>query len=506
LGIPAHQALRDFEWYLTGVDPLANMLWSLRSIGGAPMSHTLSRHRRAVSAFFTALLCLAFLSATAACAQAGQNEWSAATVFVGVNVVPMDREAVLENHTVVVRDGRIVSIAPAGDVRIPKDARRIEGKGRWLMPGLTEMHGHVPGPDDRAYLENVLFLYVANGVTTVRNMAGHPSHLALRTSIAAGAPIAPTLYTASPWLHPGVAGTPEKARQAARDYQAAGYDLIKIGSVSRAAYAAMAQTAQEIGMPFGGHIPEEVGLVVALEARQKSIDHLDRYVEFLVPQGADTGGLASGFFGSGWVQFADERRIPEAVRRTLAAGTWNVPTLSLVEHLASDEAPERMIARPEMRYMPRPVLDQWVLAKRERQAARDFQPAAARRLVGLRRQLLHALHRAGAPIALGSDAPQFFNVPGFSIHHELRMMVAAGLTPFEALVTGTRNPARYFGVPGEFGTVAPGQRADLILLEANPLEDVANVERRAGVMLRGRWLAEQDIRSRLNRIAAQVSR
>jgi cytosine/adenosine deaminase-related metal-dependent hydrolase len=468
------------------------------------MSHAFVPRLRAVPVSLAALLCLAFAFVAAACAEPRSKEAAATTAFVGVNLIPMDREAVLENRTVVVRDGRIVSVAPADAAEVPQGARRIDGKGRWLMPGLTQMHAHVQGPDDAAYLENVLFLYVANGVTTVRNMAGHPSHLALRRRIGAGELIAPTIDTASPCLHPGVAGTPEKARRAARAYKAAGYDLIKIGSIPRAPYEAMAATAREIGMPFGGHIPEEVGLVGALDARQKSIDHLDRYVEFLVPEGTDTGGLESGFFGSGWVHLADERRIPEAVRRTLAAGTWNVPTLSLVEHLASDEAPERMIARPEMRYMPRSVLDQWVRAKRERQAARDFQPAAARRLVELRRGLLRSLHAAGAPIALGSDAPQFFNVPGFSIHHELRMMAAAGLSPYEVLITGTRNPARYFGVPEKFGTIAPGQRADLILLEANPLEDLANLQRRAGVMLRGRWLSEADIRSRLDQIAAQV--
>jgi hypothetical protein len=448
---------------------------------------------------------LVLVFASSACALSRNDDLPAVIAFVSVNVVPMDREIVLENQTVIIRDGRIQSVMPSSQSQIPTNARRIDGRGRWLMPGLTEMHGHVPGPDDPAYLENMLFLYVANGVTTVRNMAGAPFHLALRDSIAKGESLAPTLYTASPWLHPGVAGTAEQARRTARAYKAAGYDLIKLGNMSRNAYVAMADMAQEIGIPFGGHIPEEVGLTGALDARQQSIDHFDRYVEFLVPEGADTGELERGFFGSGWVHLADERRIPEAIRRTIAAGTWNVPTLSLVEHLASPEAPEDMIKWSEMRYMPRPVLAQWVRAKRKQQAQPDFQPAAARRLVELRRQLLRSMHEAGALIALGSDAPQFFNVPGFSIHHEMRMMVAAGLTPYEVLVTGTRNPGLYFKEPDADGTIAPGQRADLILLEANPLVDVNNVQRRAGVMLRGRWLAEKDIQARLATIAEQAS-
>lgn len=446
------------------------------------------------------LVAAAFVAARGAGPDARPSDGTIA--FVGVNVVPMDREHVLADRTVLVQGGRIVSVAPTATARIPPGAQRIEGRGRWLMPGLAEMHGHVPGPEDPAYRDNMLFLYVANGVTTVRNMAGNASHLALRDRIVAGEVVGPTLHAASPWLSAAAAGTPDKARQAVRDYRAAGYDLIKIGSVPRDAYLAMAATANGIGMPFGGHIPEGVRLTDALGSRQTSIDHLDRYVEFLVPESTDTAGRPAGFFGSGWVQFVDERRIPDAVRRTIAAGTWNVPTLSLVEHLAWSETPDAMIAWPEMRYMPRRVLDGWVKAKRDFAARPDFQPDAAQRLVALRRRLVRDLHAAGAPIALGSDAPQFFNVPGFSIHHEMRMMQAAGLTPYQVLATGTREAARYFGPKAGFGTIAPGQRADLILLTANPLEKLANVERRAGVMVRGRWFPESEIRAGLARIAA----
>lgn len=461
--------------------------------------------RRALASLFAAALGLAL----AGCGSGGAATGTAASgvapdpdaiAFVGVNVVPMDGERVLQGHTVVVQDGLVSSVA-ADDAQVPRGARRIDGEGRWLMPGLAEMHGHVPGPDDPAYAEDVLFLYVSNGVTTVRNMAGHASHLALRDRVEAGELVGPTLFAASPWLTPDTAGTPEAARQAVRDYRAAGFDLLKLGTIDAESYAAMAETAHELGMPFGGHIPAEVGLVGALDARQASIDHYDRYVEFLVPDDADTADRGPGFFGSGWVHLADRERIPEVIERTLAAGTWNVPTLSLVEHLASDTPAGEMIAWPEMRYMPARVREGWVEAKRRFQARDDFQPGAAKALVELRQELTRALHAAGAPIALGSDAPQFFNVPGFSIHHELRMMVATGLTPYQVLATGTREPARYFGTPDAFGTVAPGRRADLLLLEANPLEDVANVQRRTGVMVRGQWLPEEEIQARLARIA-----
>jgi len=186
--------------------------------------------------------------------------------FVGVNVVPMDREHVLANQTVVVQDGQVVSMAPAKAARIPGGARRIDGAGRWLMPGLAEMHGHVPGSDDPAYRDAMLFLYVANGVTTVRNMAGNASHLALRDRVAKGELLGPTLHTASPWLSAAVAGTREKARQAVRDYRAAGYDLIKIGSVPRDAYLAMAETANGVGLPFAVISPKGCGSPMRSEA------------------------------------------------------------------------------------------------------------------------------------------------------------------------------------------------------------------------------------------------
>jgi cytosine/adenosine deaminase-related metal-dependent hydrolase len=414
----------------------------------------------------------------------------------------MDSERVLGGHTVLVENGRISAVAPSDDVQVPEGARSVNATGRFLMPGLAEMHGHIPGSDDRRYAEDILFLYVSNGVTTVRGMAGDPLHLELREQTASGELLGPTIHAAAPGLSGSNSATPGDAERAVRERHAAGYDLLKIFEMPVDSYERIAKTAHDLGMPFAGHIPEQVGLTGALDARQASIDHLDRYVEFLAPGYQDLPDREAGFFGSGLVDLADVSRIDEAVARTLEAGTWIVPTLSLVEHLASQEPAEEMIRRPEMRYMPQDVLDDWVRSKKEFSARPDFQPPAARRLVELRRRLTKELNDAGAHLALGSDSPQFFNVPGFSIHHEMAMMVAAGLTPFEVLVTGTRNPALYFGTPEEFGTVEAGRRADLILLEANPLEDIDNVRRRAGVMVRGRWLPESEIRERLENIGA----
>ena len=423
--------------------------------------------------------------------------------FVNVNVVPMDEERILENQTVVVRDGRIVSVSAGDEADIPDDAEQIDGSGKYLMPGLAEMHGHIPGPDNRQYAKDVLFLYISNGVTTVRNMAGNAYHIELREWLNDNSIPGPTIFAASPWLNPNTIPGPEDADRVVRELQETGFDHMKMGNIPLETYRAVAETAHEIGLPFAGHIPEDVGLVNALEARQKSIDHYDRYVEFLVPEDAGWDGSSPGFFGSAVVHLADEGRIPEAVDLTIEAGTWNVPTLTLVEHLASPEPAEEMAQWPEMRYLPSSVIEGWVESKHNFQARDDFQPEAANRLVEIRRELTRQLHDGGALIVLGSDAPQFFNVPGFSIHHEMEMMVAAGLTPYEVLVTGTRNAALYFDTPDEFGTVQENRRADLILLSANPLDDIANIRKREGVMVRGIWWPESAIQEELSRIAAR---
>jgi hypothetical protein len=199
----------------------------------------------------------------------------------------------------------------------------------------------------------------------------------------------------------------------------------------------------------------------------------------------------------------DPARLDSAVRATREAGAWVVPTMALWEVLFLTLPLEELQAYPELRYAPAQQVQSWANAYRQRAASPQHNAEAARREIDARQQVLAALHRGGVRILMGTDAPQQYSVPGFSLHREFPRMRAAGMSPYEILVTGTRNVGDYFGRQDTFGTVAAGRRADLLLLDADPLADVANLQRIAGVMTRGRWLPREQIQARLAEIAAR---
>jgi imidazolonepropionase-like amidohydrolase len=348
------------------------------------------------------------------------------------------------------------------------------------MPALAEMHAHVPGGKaSDAQIERVLLLYAASGIGTIRGMLGHPRHLVLRERIANGQVWAPRLYTSGPSFNANTAKTIDVATQMVRDQKAAGYDFLKSIRVCRAVMDAVAAAARAAGMSFAGHVPADVGLQHALELRQLTIDHLDGYIEALAREGAP----GSQWFGVNLMDYADESRIPAIVQVTKAAGTWMVPTEVLLESTTSDEDPAVMAKWPEMRYASPQQIAQWIDTKKKMMA--DVPSANRARFIQLHRRLLKALHDAGVPFLLGSDAPQMWNVPGFSVHRELRALVASGLTPYQALASSTHNVAVFFDTLDTTGTMTTGKRADLVLLDANPLADIANSVRIAGVMLGG---------------------
>ena len=430
------------------------------------------------------------------------------TAFVDVTVIPMDRERSLPNQTVVVRGDRIVEIGPASRVKVPAGGVRVDGRGKYLIPGLAEMHAHIPGGQAAdSVVERTLFLYVSGGITTIRGMLGHPRHLELRARAARNELVSPTIYAAGPSINGNTVPTPEAATKAVTEQKAAGYDLLKIHpGVSRVAFDTLVATARRVGIPFAGHVPEDVGVAHAIEAGYASIEHLDGYLEAMLRDGAAGKPSESAFFAMNLGDQVDEAKMPALVRATKAAGVWNVPTQVLMDNLVTVGSAQELAARPEMRYVPATTVAEWSEAKNTMIQETGSTEVSARRMIEVRRKLIKALHEAGAGLLLGSDAPQVWNVPGFSTHRELESLVAAGLTPWQALETGTRSMAVYFGTLKESGTVEAGKRADLVLLDADPLSDIRNTTKRAGVMLRGRWLPQADIQARLDAVARSVGK
>jgi imidazolonepropionase-like amidohydrolase len=415
----------------------------------------------------------------------------------------MDRQQELPHQTVVVRDGRVSAIGPAGRVTVPAGSGRIDGRGKFLIPGLAEMHAHIPsGEQPDSIIERTLFLYLARGVTTVRGMLGHPKHLELRRRAAQGELLSPTIYTSGPSFNGNSVPTPETAARMVTEQKAAGYDFLKIHPGIRSeVFDTLAAAARRAGIRLAGHVPAEVGLQRALAAGYISIDHLDGYVEAMSRTGASE---ESAFFGLNLGERLDESRLPALVRATKETGVWNVPTQVLMENLVPAVRLEVLQRRPEMRYVPRETQSKWAEVKRSMLEETGSTPGSMAKTMDVRRKLIKALHQAGAGLLLGSDAPQIYNVPGFATHRELESLVGAGLTPYEALETGTRNVAAFFGTLATTGTIEAGKQADLVLLDANPLTDIRNSARQSGVMVRGRWLSKAEIEARLANIARGV--
>lgn len=426
-----------------------------------------------------------------------------------VSLLALDREAVLGDHTVVVRDGRITALGPAGEVVVPEDAQRIDGRERFLMPGLADMHVHV-------WDQNDLFLFVANGVTTVRNLFGSPMHLAWRARIESGELVGPRIYTAGPIIDgkspvwPGSVEfvDPSKAAELVSAQKSAGYDFLKpYSKLTRECYEALVLAGREQGMRLMGHVPHSLALQDVLKSGQATIEHLGGIAA--AAQGADSPMKEIGLYDESraWQHVTDER-LAEIAIATREAGTWNCPTLVVMQKWAQGDEAKAMLARPEMRYVSPGIRAFWGpdspmnylnrIPAAEVNAAHDALP--------FQRKAVRALRDAGAGILLGTDMGNPFVTAGFALHEELGHLVAAGLTPYQALRAGTVDAARCMQAEEDWGTLAVGQRADLLLLEANPFEDVRNAQKRVGVVLHGRWMPEDELHAELERRAASFER
>lgn len=417
---------------------------------------------------------------------------AADTWLLPVHVVSMQDGSVAEARALRIVDGRIAAVVPAAEADPAGTDTVIDGDGAYVIPGLAEMHAHVPGGDDgEQRAQDVLALYLANGITTARGMLGEPWHLEVRAMLANGRWTGPRLITSGPSFNGRTVTSPEQAAERVREQAAAGYDFLKLHPGLEAdEYEAIVAAAREAGLPFAGHVSEAVGLDAALRARQDTIDHLDGYAQAMVPTDSPLHGQGADFFGINLAPAMNAAVADQLAYSTALAGVWNVPTQSLLEHAAGDAPVKSLLDRPEMVYVSTGLATRWAGAVI---SLRNLAPAEDRaRFLEARRALIASLHEAQAGLLLGSDAPQIMNVPGFSVHHELAFLVDAGLTPLEALRTGTVDVARFLGETDR-GEVAAGHLADLVLLAANPAEDIAATAGVRGVMRAGRWYSRAEL-------------
>jgi imidazolonepropionase-like amidohydrolase len=425
------------------------------------------------------LLSLGLAAGLAAAQSKGKS--GRVVAIVHVSVIPMDRETVLRDQTVIVADGKIQSLGPEESITIPSDAQKIDGRGKYLIPGLTDSHVHLQTPIEFA-------VFLASGVTTVYNLDGRPAHLAWRREIADGEMIGPRIFTTGPIFFQ--AATAEEAVRKVDEQAALGYDGVKVyNGVSKEAYGPLIAEAKAKNMLLMGHVARKPDFEATLDAGQ-SIAHLEEYTyTFFNPKRDDDDTHI----------VYDENKIPEAVSLTVKAGICVTPTLAnyaTIVQQATDLA--KFLKTPELRYD-----SPWIRASFQPDVDRyknGFKPDAYPRLrasLALQRKLVKALEDAGVPILSGTDASDVGPVAGFGLHQELQEFVNDGFTPYQALRTATVNPALYFRQSNQWGTIETGKRADLVLLDANPLENIRNTTKIAGVVLQGKWIEESKLQADL---------
>jgi imidazolonepropionase-like amidohydrolase len=391
-----------------------------------------------------------------------------------VAVIPMDREVVLRDQTVLLGGGRIAVVAPASSVVIPAGTRIIDGRGLTLLPGLADMHVHVTPGDFPALL--------MNGITTARELNGSPDHLRWRSEVDTGARIGPRLIVSSPLL----AGIPQRwrhvlvtsdtaARRVIHEVARAGYDLVKTyDGLTPEVYSSIVAEARRLGLRVTGHVPRAVGLAGVVSARPGSIEHAQMILEAVGGHDAD--------------RVAAER----AVDLLAGSGIWIVPTLAAYEalNLMRTRAMQERFQRPEMAYVDSALRAWWMTFRDD--SSRTATPGQRRRVM-MSRLLVARAMASGIEILAGTDTPNPLMVPGFSLHDELAALEGAGLSRYQVLASATVKAAEYMGWEKEAGTVTPGKRADLVLVRGNPLDDLGALRALDALVLRGRYFSRSDL-------------
>jgi len=440
--------------------------------------------------------------------------------FQNVNLVPMTDEIIVKNQTVLVKGKRIIEIGPAETVAIGKNSKIIDGTGAFLMPGLADMHMHTRDNWDDwigDWPVSPLYLYLANGVTTIRclNPKGGSQNYILRwrDKINKGRLIGPNIYTSGPTIY-GPVNNPQKI---VREQIAKGFDLIKLYSfLSREEFHQAMVTAKQAGKYMAGHIPFQVGLEGVLSEDMDEIAHIEElaweFVDFDRNKGLRGREWITYLIKTAYQQFKpyfglNMGELEEIfgnsvspVARKLHSENIPVCTTLFIDEVIVQKLfePKQFLSKPESRYLSRQYLAAFRQGRDKHQmqfrGGKDFAPFKRR----VDRILFKYLKEAGVLLVLGTDAGTgWMGIgPGTSIHEELRILTENGLTPYEAIKTGTVNAAKVvekMNGNGDFGTIEVGKRADLILVKNDPFEDIANIKNILCVMTSGRWYEKAEM-------------
>jgi imidazolonepropionase-like amidohydrolase len=429
-------------------------------------------------------------------------EAQSTVAITNVAVVDANSATPRANQTVIVEGNRITRVGPAASTRVPAGARVVQGRGKFLIPGLWDMHVHTAISGGR----DLLSLYVANGVTGVRDMAGTWDTLtAWRGEIAKGQLVGPRIIASGPYLEGGDVPIPHlttrnaaEARVGVDSLVALGVDFIKVHSqLTAEAYFAIARHARERKVVFAGHVPRVVGAAAASDSGQKSIEHLLAIPAPCTP--ADSVALAPRFTVQSALGRCSSENLAPLYRKFVRNGTYVTPTFTAQVEVAA--WPTRTVPGDSLaQYLPKAVRDYVAEIFPMPDSIPPNADTVGRAMLRKRLRQVADMQRAGVRILTGTDAPLRNSPPGFGLHEEMTLLVRGGMSPFQALRSATIEPARYFGMLDSAGTIARGKLADLVLLDANPLVDINNTRRIAAVIANGRLFAGDD-RVRLLRAA-----
>ena len=439
-----------------------------------------------------------------ACLLLISSVWAQTIAFTHANVIDGTGAPVKKDQTVIIRWGKIAQIG--GALKIPPGAQTVDTTGKYMIPGLWDMHTHVAGiTADPKWGKSLLPQYLAAGITSIRDMAGDIDALkSWQSQQAAGELAGPRMFVCGPFIDGSTQGfgfatdvraatTPEEGRALVRELKAKGVDFIKVGSqLSRATFMAIADEAKKLKVPFVGHVPDAVTPSEAARAGMKSQEHLfgialetsskgDELRQQLVDARAKQDTPAVVRLVAESQQTTDDAKARALFAEFKKNGTWIVPTLAWTQ--ITSTLSERT-DDPGLKPLPADLQKQWAPGQKvmsdgaQKYYARKYESDA--KLVGM-------MNTAGVQILAGSDSLDPYVFPGSSLHRELELLVKAGLTPMQALQAATIQPSRFFGIQMGLGTIERGKNADLVLLDANPLEDIRNTRKVFAVMWAGRY-------------------